>query len=179
MAWFMIIIGSALIMLGIYRIIFCLANSKVIVKGRGKEKSISLSYELENESRELEKTIKSNNQRLRHLNSDMGAIINELSWKEKSIKRTLESLRTEISNIPDQESVNNKAISKNDSFEEILNKNLTSEKEEKIPDKYVGIFKLYDLGMTPDEIAEEMDIGVRETRLIFKLYGKEAEDAIR
>ncbi len=184
MAWFMIIIGSTLTMFGIYRIFFFLsknihlANSNENIKGQKKKKSSSIS-ELEDESRELEKTIKNNNQRLRRLNSDMGTIINELSWKEKSIKRTLETLRTEINNIPDNEHNDMKSVNKTDSFEDILNKNLGSEQEGKIPDKYLEIFKLYDLGMTPDEIAEEMDIGVRETKLIFKLYGKGAENAIR
>ncbi len=184
MAWFMIIIGSTLTMFGVYRIfglsknIYLPDNNNENIKDQKKKKSSSIS-ELEDESRELEKTIKNNNQRLRRLNSDMGTIINELSWKEKSIKRTLETLRVEISSNLDNEHNHIKSVNKTDSFEDILNKNLASEQEEKIPEKYLEIFKLYDLGMTPDEIAEEMDIGVRETKLIFKLYGKGAEDAIR
>ncbi len=182
MAWFMIIFGSALTMFGIYRIFFCLsknvylANNNENVKNQKKSSSIA---ELEDENKELEKSIKNSNKRLRRLNSDMGTIINELAWKEKSIKRTIETLRTEIGYIPNSGDNDTKSVNKTDSFEEILNKNLGSEKDEKIPDKYLEIFKLYDLGMTPDEIAEEMDIGVRETKLIFKLYGKEVEDAIR
>lgn len=204
MAWFMIVMGFALLVLGLYRIFSTIDNyqgnsqirqinkqakkqsKKLIDKSRfasnSYKKPVPKMYnEIENQGKELEKNIKDHYKRLRRLNSDMGTIINELSWKEKSIKRSLDNIKTDLGSLPvtANKKVDNEPAATSDSFQDIFNKSIVSEEEEKIPDKYLEIFKLYDLGMTPDDIAEEMDIGVRETELIFKLYGRGANNAVK
>ncbi|MFP4661019.1 MAG: hypothetical protein ACLFPF_02415 [Halanaerobiales bacterium] len=182
MTWFMILSGSVLIMLALYRVIRFNTD-----RGEHTEEKLERYIEkknlvfdrLDEENQRLEKKVNENLHKLRRLNTEMGSIINELSWKEKSIKRSLETLRSDIGDYSIKQAEGEEEPARNNTFEEVLNKTMGKGQNETIPDKYLEIFKLHDLGMSADEIAEEMDIGVRETEIIFKLYGKGADNAIR
>ncbi|MEJ6950241.1 DUF6115 domain-containing protein [Natronospora cellulosivora (SeqCode)] len=119
-------------------------------------------------SRYLEEEFENNYQRLEVLNKKMSNLINEISSKEELLRKNINSFNVDISYLD----LNKK---NQESFSQLLSKNI-SEKEEVIPEKYIEIFKLYKDGMSANEIAEKMDIGVGEIKLIFNLYGKEVKN---
>jgi hypothetical protein len=156
------------------------SDNKIINKNLQEKKAILEKTRRENQ--QLEKILNDNYQRLQRLNLAMSGVINELFTKKDSIRRNIDVLIDGVNNSEvaaegitemDEEGT------KGDSFEAVLNKVLKNSSESKIPEKYMKLLELYELGMSPEEVAEKMDLGIRETKLVFRLYGSEADDAVR
>lgn len=168
MIWALLCTGISLLCFGIYRTYLDLK----------KEKESLYLKDIREENKNLEKNIRKQYLRLQDINVKLDETIDQLIAKEKSINNKIKRFKDEFNTTLNNNAVN--TISRQDQerkvFKDIFNKTMDKESETDIPDKYLKIFNLYKEGLTPDQIAEKMDIGVRETRLVFKLYGNEVDN---
>ncbi|MFW5981741.1 MAG: DUF6115 domain-containing protein [Halanaerobiaceae bacterium] len=187
MGWFLILIGVFLLAFAMYRIyneISSLEEGSINVTGtvnrlrKTKESSQVDDKLLENITNKIinfEREMDFNYQQLKKTNDKMSSIIKEIYKKEEEINNKLKEMKVDI---PSNKMVSNSNILEDnkteENFSDILSKSI--DEEYLVPEKYLEIFELYKTGMTADEIAEKLDIGVGETRLVFKLYGKEAKN---
>lgn len=201
MAWVLIAAGSIALIYGINRLYLlgCQGKSKQDINKQNKSKQLNKDkdqrYQVaqqyqqttqqlgKTEMQKLKKDFNNNYKVLKKLNKNMTDIINELSWKEKSIKRAVDNIKHDISSAAESSNAKSTDVNNNqknkENFKEMLNENIKQDKQSEVPEQYNIIFELYREGNSIDEIAEKLDIGVRETRLIFKLYGKEADNLAR
>lgn len=142
MAWILIILGIILMSVGIYT----------------KYKNIEKNKEYFSDGEIL---IKKQN-RLEEISRELDIIISEIQAKEKEIARAVKNF--EISSYKHKGSFQ-KVLEQ--SYNNISDKRL---KKKNLPEKYSKILKLADRGMKSDEIAAELDLGIRETELILKIY---------
>jgi|GEM_PF-1333988 len=155
-------------------VIICYGLYTIYLRRRLYQRALDrFSASIRKELEELEGELRENRRRLQELSQDMNKIMDELSWKEKSIKRTIDSLRVNPKEIEDGDLPREQP--EQGSFKELLDSKLENVKQENIPDRYLEILELHKQGLSIEEIAEKLDLGVRETGLIFKLYGGERD----
>ena len=103
---------------------------------------------------------------LRRINNELDEIITEIHSKEARIKNILEKSKKE-----DKEDME---IKDKKNFKKML-KNSTEKIEGKeLPEKHRKIFELYNQGHKEEEIANKLNIGIRETSLIIKMHRRGA-----
>lgn len=167
MAWMMLILGIALVIIGIFRVY--LERKKI-----RDEKFIG--------SRE-ETDIRNNYNKINELNQEMEFIIKEVYQKKNKIREGLELLEEELVSL--KKDHNRKLIQddSNRNFQEIYkavyDKQYKNNAKKGLSEKYLKALELYKQGLSIKQIAREMNLGVRETEMIFKIYGKEDLDVIR
>ncbi len=92
------------------------------------------------------------------LTRDFKGVINEVSWQNESFQQAVAKLEVQSGN--------------EESFKEHLLNRMYTTTVVDIPDRYAEIVKLYHQGLNTEEIAQKLDLGIRETDLICKLYGR-------
>ncbi|MGM0437070.1 MAG: DUF6115 domain-containing protein [Bacillota bacterium] len=100
---------------------------------------------------------------LRKINNELDEIITEIHSKEERIKNILEESKKE-----DME------ISEKQNFKKLLKKSTKKIEGKELPEKHRKIFELYNQGHKEEEIADELNIGIRETSLILKMHKRGA-----
>lgn len=110
------------------------------------------------EDQEIKK-YKKNQDDLKKINSELEELISELSAKERTLKNKIRDLNNQV--------LSGSKISFEQSLEQVNNK-----KEDNLPLKYLDAIEMHDEGLSLNEIAESLEIGVRETELIIKMYGR-------
>lgn len=154
MPWLIILLGIALLGVGFFRI---------YLERRG----------VENEDYN----------KLKELNQEMDYIIKDIYNKKNKIKEGLELLEEEIDGLI--KNYNNKLInnSGNSTFQEVYKEAVYEQIQNKgkrqLSEKYLKALDLYKKGFSINQIAREMNLGIRETEIIFKIYGKEDLNVIR
>ncbi|NLM96231.1 MAG: hypothetical protein GX175_01200 [Halanaerobiaceae bacterium] len=167
MPWLMIILGIALVIVGIFRIYLESRKSK-------KEKPIDNQEGI---------GIVKNYVKINELNQEMELIIKELYLKKNKIKEQLELLEEELVSLKKEQ--NNKLVhvenksSFQEIYKEIYDKQYRRDARKGLSEKYLKALELYKQGLSVFQIAREMNMGVRETEMIFKIYGEEDLDVIR
>lgn len=184
MGWILIFIGAVLLTFAIYRLYNEISSSgeeKIdenrninLSRNRKKYRQVDddLLETIRNKIINFEREMDFNYQQLKKVNDKMSLLLEKVYRKEEEINNTLKEVSLDIDK--NKINLNLEENIPEDNFSDILS-NRINEKD-MVPEKYLEIFELYKSGMTADEIAEEMDIGVGETRLIFKLYGKEVKN---
>ncbi|HLV10046.1 MAG TPA: hypothetical protein VKY40_07555 [Halanaerobiales bacterium] len=123
---------------------------------------------LREELKEFREEWKENRSRLSQLTLDMANIYRSIPCIEKETKESNNKIKN---------SGFSYAELKEENFRELLNEEINSEKgngkENNVPSRYLRIMRLKETGLSTEEIAEKMDLGVRETDLILRLYGGE------
>lgn len=163
----MIILGIALLVVGVLRVY--LERKKI-----RDEKLIDNREEIE---------IRKNYRKINELNQEMELIIKEIYQKKNKIKEGLELLEEEIVSL--KKDHNGKLIQddSNSTFQEIYkviyDKQYKNNTKKGLSEKYLKALELYKQGLSIKQIAREMNLGLRETEMIFKFYGKEDLDVIR
>ncbi|MFW6306723.1 MAG: hypothetical protein ACOC1N_05025 [Bacillota bacterium] len=166
------------------------------IENANNEKDIkNMHYEVD---QEIKKEINNNYRNLQDLNLEMEKIIRELFTKIEMVKKGMdkinESKKTsskfqliENCNYRKDHDVNKdvykEETEQKEGFRKVLNESLKDDKdreeeENNIPEKYQKLMGLYKKGMSSEEIAEEADMGIRETQLFLRLYRKEVDDVI-
>ena len=113
----------------------------------------------------------------------MELIIKELYLKKNKIKEQLELLEEELVSLKKEQ--NNKLVhvenksSFQEIYKEIYDKQYRRDARKGLSEKYLKALELYKQGLSVFQIAREMNMGVRETEMIFKIYGEEDLDVIR
>ncbi|MFW6409460.1 MAG: helix-turn-helix transcriptional regulator [Halanaerobiales bacterium] len=111
------------------------------------EKNVGIEYDHIQQARQKR-------DKLKKINNELEELIEEISKKEKRLKNSV----------------------KDDSdFAKVMSQAGAKLAEEKLSPRQQKILKLSSDGLSPEEIAEEMDIGVREARLILRMRGKEVD----
>ncbi|MFW5991824.1 MAG: hypothetical protein ACOCQN_01370 [Halanaerobiaceae bacterium] len=162
----LIITGVVLFIFGLYRT-YC--DSKEFNNINLKEGSLFLQ-DIKRNNHKLKEIIQQQYLSLQSMNSRMDKTIDELIEKERRLNREITKLKSIIID------TRNQNPERGEAFRDILDKNLVKEDEAEVPDKYLEVFRLREKGLNPVQIAEKMNIGIRETRLVFKLYGKEVNN---
>ena len=121
---------------------------------------------LREELKEFREELKEDRIRLTQLTIDVANIYRNIPCIEKEIEETDSKIKNRGFSCADL---------KEENFRELLNEEMNSEredgKENNIPSRYLRAIRLKKKGLGTEEIAEEMDLGVRETELILRLYG--------
>lgn len=180
MAWFGLGSGVFLVILGIViKISIRSQKSKKSKKPKKERNNLSFDYDdsrrkilrrnqsynkisQENNSFNYEdgevKKYKKNQDDLKKINSELEELISELSAREKTLKNKIRNL-------------NNQVLSGNEiSFDQSLEQE-SREEVDNLPLKYLDAIEMYNEGFSLNKIAESLDIGIRETELIIKMYG--------
>ena len=110
------------------------------------------------EDQEIKKYKKNQND-LKKINSELEELISELSTREKILKNKIRDLNDEV--------LSGSKLSFNHSIKQANNK-----KDDNLPLKYLDAIEMYDDGISLNEIAESLEIGIREAELIIKMYGR-------
>lgn len=113
----------------------------------------------------MEQQLINQQEKLVVVNREMDRLLNEITRKEQLMKKALADL------------TRNYELREEESFRSIFTHTIRGRDRESIPEKYSNVLVLHKKGLGVDEIARELDLGVRETGLILKLYRKE-EDTI-
>ena len=122
--------------------------------------------------KELEKVLidaEKKQKRLEKVNNNLDNIIEEISNKEEMIKNSIKNI--EISkNEKNEDDVEQ-------SFQELLNKSSNNMNENNLPEKHKKILNLAQDGLSREEIADQLNIGIRETALILRMHRRGADNA--
>ncbi|MFW5873449.1 MAG: hypothetical protein ACOCZZ_00090 [Bacillota bacterium] len=110
------------------------------------------------EDQEIKK-YKKNQDDLKKINSELEELISELSARERTLKNKIRNLNNQV--------LSGSEISFEQSLEQVKNR-----KDDNLPLKYLDAIEMFDEGLSLKEIAESLEIGVRETELIIKMYGR-------
>ena len=100
---------------------------------------------------------------LRKINNKLDKIITEIHNKEERINNILEKSKKE-----------DREISEKQNFKKIFKKSTEKIEENELPEKHRKIFDLYKKGHKKEEIADKLNIGIRETSLILKMHRRGA-----
>ena len=100
---------------------------------------------------------------LRRINNELDEIITEIHSKEERIKNILEESKKE-----DMENLEKK------NFKKMLKNSTEKIEDNELPEKHRKIFELYNKGHKEEEIADKLNIGIRETSLILKMHRRGA-----
>lgn len=97
-------------------------------------------------------------QRLKNISQNLDVILAEIQRKEDEIKKAVRNLEA----YEDQD--------RKVHFNDIFYKTYEELKGQHLPEKYRDIIALSEQGYSPEKIAKKLDLGIRETRLILRLY---------
>lgn len=103
--------------------------------------------------------------RLEEINNNLDQIIKEISKKEEKIKNSLEeiNLKNQDQDLPDN-------------FKKLLKRSEENIREKKLSDKDRKILDFAEKGLDKEEIADRLNIGIRETGLILRMHKRGAVD---
>lgn len=171
MAWIIIAAGIFTLALGIT--IKIVTNEKDNNKRR-VYKSASAKFERERKSstrdvnniaisNKAAEKYKQNQLKLERINSDLDQLISEISAKEKKLKRKLRDLNNQINDIPAS------------SFNKGFKAEFQNLKQNDIPLTYQDALAMQQENLTTGEIAEALELGIRETELILKMHGESGD----
>ena len=110
------------------------------------------------EEQEIKK-YKKNQDDLKKINSELEELISELSARERTLKNKIRDLNDEV--------LSGGRASFNQSLKQANNK-----KDDNLPLKYLDAIEMYNDGTSLNNIAESLEIGIREVELIIKMYGR-------
>jgi len=134
------------------------SKNKILRRNQSYNKISQENNSFSHEDREVKK-YKKNQDDLKKINSELGELISELSAREKTLKNKIRNL-------------NNQVLSGNEiSFDQTL-KQENRKEDNNLPLKYLDAIEMYDEGFSLNKIAESLEIGIRETELIIKMYGR-------
>ncbi len=171
MAWWLIATGGLLFLLGLfvkikeyedygdYKDFQNLTTQKRYIRRNDNENINNNDKSLEMVVKDAEKKQK----RLSMINENLDQIIQEISKKEKKIQDSLAEMNSKTTN----QSLNN-------NFKKILNKTSEEINENTLSEKHKKIINLYEDGFSEEEIADKLNIGVRETGLILRMHKRGA-----
>jgi DNA-binding NarL/FixJ family response regulator len=127
------------------------------------------NYILELKEKELfvSKSNEMQNLKLQEINNSLDTIIKEISDKEIELKAIIDNKNTKESDAFLQSGTNN--------FKSILDRKYKENDNSFLPEKYKRIFALNKEGLSMEEIAAQLCLGIRETKLILKFYKREAD----
>lgn len=169
MSWILIIVGVLLIIMGGY-----LKYQQL--KSRDRKRP-SVDGEFTDEY--LKRTNK-----LREIDAELDRLLESIALKEKKIREKLIDTEPAILQTKQLPVDNNFKKLLADNFQgkrELKNSQegkISSKKIEKTNSKYSSVFALADKGMAVEDIAHKLDLGIRETSLILKLYRKEEDSVV-
>ncbi|MBF8435710.1 hypothetical protein I0Q91_01330 [Halanaerobiaceae bacterium Z-7014] len=109
------------------------------------------------ENQEIKRYEKNQND-LKKINSELEELISELSTREKILKNKIRDLNDEV--------LSGSKVSFNQSLKQ------ANKKDDNLPLKYLDAIEMYNEGTSLAEIAESLEIGIREAELIIKMYGR-------
>ena len=150
MPWFLIVSGVIMFLVGVVLKYHQLKTGQVKSEPEGEEQDLLGEADL----------IK-HRDKLQEINHDLDRLINQINDRDKIIKELLEE------KIPVKEN-----------FREIFKDNYRQNKALPIASKYAQVIALSRQGLTCQDIAEKLDFGVRETKLILKFYQKEEDSVV-
>ncbi len=123
--------------------------------------------------------------KLKNINGELEELIQAIDEKEKALQSKIDSLLQLENKLLEKSNSDSPQPEEQVDFKDLLNGQL-AEKEESLPPdqetgviaaKYQEVLQLYRQGLTAEEIARKLNLGIRETGLIIRLHGKE-EDSI-
>ena len=165
MSWYFIVAGLVLIIVSIYEKIKMYNNkNKIISKS---ETGNNLDITAGNSSNQIQ--IDSNPES-KNIDKKLDKIISELNTNRDEILNQIEN--------NEYKSVTNDSRSVASNFQNILQKKYEKDEknDQKLPEKYQKVVSLSREGKNAEEIAQELNIGIRETNIILKLYKQRKND---
>ena len=176
MAWWLIVIGIVLIIWSIFQRIkfYRVIKEREAQLIETVESSPQESAEKADEKKE--ETINTNSadkEELEELTYNLQNILKALDEKEAKLRKVLkdgddrlDSLSQESEEVIEEQGNN---------FEKIFNKTNDKINKEKLPEKYKQILLLARQEYSAQDIAEKLNLGIRETKLILKFHQRKSE----
>lgn len=123
--------------------------------------------------------------KLKNINGELEELIQAIDEKEKALQSKIDSLLQLENKLLEKSNSDSPQPEEQVDFKDLLNGQLAEKEESLSPDqetgviaaKYQEVLQLYRQGLTAEEIARKLNLGIRETGLIIRLHGKE-EDSI-
>lgn len=127
--------------------------------------------------------------KLQNLNEELEELIQSIEEKEKALQIKIDNLlQLEDKLLEKSSKVSAEEKKEQAEFKELLNREYSlAEEEESLPGepvvggisgKYQEVLQLAREGMEIDEIARKLNLGIRETGLILRLYQKEEDSLV-
>ena len=160
-----------------------------LAAGNGEnEKNIRSGEEREDIKSGAQKNTKDNNpippRELEHISRRLDQIINHLTTNKEEFRSELQEIKNNFSDsdnefqqMLEREFARQPGKKEDEIYNQESSRN--SSAIEEIPDKYKQVFALVQEGKTGREIAEELELGIRETDMIIKLYQRKADKHAR
>lgn len=170
MPWILIIIGILLIIMG---------GHLKYQQLKSRDKKLSLA-----DRKFADEYLKRTN-KLREIDNELDHLLESIALKEKKLREKLADSNLEgpsVRQLPADNNFKNLLV---DSFQGEMEQknsrgdNISSNTAKKTSNnKYNSVFALASQGMAVEDIAHKLDLGIRETSLILKLYRKEEDSVV-
>ncbi len=105
-----------------------------------------------------------NHQSLSEINDELEDLIAEINERERVLKEKVQGIDS-----------NMLMRSKNTNFNKTFNQQYQNIQDRSLPDHYKQVIGFHQEGLEIEEIAERLNLGVRETELIVKMHGNGAD----
>lgn len=126
--------------------------------------------------------------KLQNLNEELEELIQSIEEKEKALQIKIDNLLQLEDKLLEKSSKDPAEEKEQTEFKELLNREYSLAEEEEsllgepvvggISGKYQEVLQLAREGMATDEIARKLNLGIRETGLILRLYQKEEDSLV-
>jgi len=190
MAWIMLAAGLVLLLLGIsFKYINVRRQTRSEIKGEavdiynnrnsasgtdgssgntpsGFERTVSSPPATEQDNTDEGQRLREKQEDLARINEDLEELIEEINEREKLLKQKVQGI--------DLEELGQ--AGSGGSFQDVLEEESKNIEDENIPAHYRQAIELRQQGVETEKIAERLNMGVRETELIFKMHGSGADD---
>lgn len=195
MAWFLLAAGVILLLIGfifrflvlkkeptgkiegepvdIYRNYSASSRKTKKKSGTGVDRTVSSKYRRqqttnfeenkEKDSREEKRLVK-NQQNLAEINDELEDLIEEINEREKILKEKVQGIDSSMLK-----------KTENNNFDQAFDQQYKKIRERALPDHYRQVINFHQQGLDVEDIAERMNLGVRETELIVKMHGNGAD----
>ncbi len=189
MAWFLLAAGAVLLLLGVsFKFIHSRRQGRSEIKGEpvdiyknrnsaagtdclsgnkpvGFDRSPSSPPASEKQNTDEGQRLREKQEDLARINEDLEELIEEINEREKILKQKVQGI--------DLEEL--RQARSGGSFKDMLEEESKNIEDENIPAHYRQAIELRQQGVETEKIAERLNMGVRETELIFKLHGNGAD----
>ncbi len=115
------------------------------------------------EAREEKRLVK-NQQNLAEINDELEELIAEINEREKILKEKVQGIDSSLLE-----------SSTAASFDKTFDRKFKDVQERALPEHYKQVINFHDQGLEIENIAERLNLGVRETELIVKMHGNGAD----